>query len=130
MAEIPATDSPSQVTLEGISGMVVMDANARRSKQGAGGEEEEDEEPRSGEPALQYDGADIKKGESGLSSSSSSERVNTEGQNSSNSGQPAEAARQSAEQRHMNSPLKRTLDLESIRIDQKDLHDISKSSRE
>jgi hypothetical protein len=30
----------------------------------------------------------------------------------------------------MNSPLKRTLDLDSIRIDQKELHDISKSGRE
>ena len=40
-AEIPPTDSPTQITLEGISGMVVMDAKAARAENG---KEEEDED--------------------------------------------------------------------------------------
>lgn len=78
VAEIPETDSPTQVTLEGISGMVVMDANTGKKV------DEEDDELKNDEGLLPYDEMDIKKGESGgASSSSSSDRINTEGQDSS-----------------------------------------------
>ena len=59
---------------------------------------------------------DIKKGESGgASSSSSSERVNTLGKKSSNVDENLD---DESANRNLNSPLKPTLDLDSIRIDQ------------
>jgi hypothetical protein len=77
VAQIPDTDSPTQVTLEGVSGMVVMDGNSGSKK------EDEDDEQKNEEGILPYDEVELKKGESGgASSSSSSDRLNTEGQNS------------------------------------------------
>ena len=74
-AEIPVTDSPSQVTLEGISGMVVMNTSKPAdSSLVICKDEEDDDVQRNVEGPLQYNEFDIKKGESGATSSSSSDR--------------------------------------------------------
>jgi len=43
-AEIPVTDSPSQVTLEGISGMVVMNTSKPADSSLVIGKDEEDDD--------------------------------------------------------------------------------------
>lgn len=70
------TDSPSQVTLEGISGMVVMDP-----KNDPSSTVEDDEDQKNDDGMIPpYAEMDIKKGESGgASSSSSSDRINSLG---------------------------------------------------
>lgn len=80
-ADIPVTDSPTQVTLEGISGMVVMDAKAAAAEKGKDEEDDEDQKNEAdAEGMLTYDEDDIRKGESGgASSSSSSDALNTTG---------------------------------------------------
>lgn len=118
--EIPVTDSPSQITLEGISGMVVMD-----KAQGSDAEQQLDGD---GEGMLPYDEEDIRKGESGgASSSSSSDHVNTADRNE-EGGMPGTAGGQ--DNMLQSNTLRPTLDLDTIRIDEKELHELSKSSRE
>ena len=66
-----------------------------------------------------------KKGESGASSSSSSDRIKA------SEGQMFEAgAGNTLLDGRQVSSLQQTLDFETIRIEQEDLHEISKSSRE
>jgi len=127
-ADIPATDSPSQITLEGISGMVVMDASALETTGSKDEDEDEQKNNAFADGLLPYDEDEIRKGESGgASSSSSSERLNaTEGQE--DLVDPDDAA--SPLQQYHSSVQRPALDLDSIRIDEKELHEISKSSRE
>ena len=128
-ADIPPTDSPTQITLEGISGMVVMDSKAAGVSTGK--EEDEDQKnERDAEEMLPYDEDDIQKGESGgASSSSSSDRLNTTDGQEADLLAEDEAGDRSSQHRQPTS-LKTPLDLDSIRIDEKELAEISKSSRE
>lgn len=109
--------------------MVVMDSKAVGVSNG----KEEDEDQKHGretDEMLPYDEDDIRKGESGgASSSSSSDRLNvTDGQEADLLAED-EAGERGNQQRQPNS-LKPPLDLDSIRIDEKELAEISKSSRE
>ena len=104
--------------------MVVMNSKAVSADK-----EEDQKNEADADGILPYDEDDIRKGESGgASSSSSSERLNT------TDGQEELLASDEAadlpEQQRQPDSLKPALDLDSIRIDEKELHEISKSSRE
>lgn len=109
--------------------MVVMNKKAVGVSTGKE-EEDEDQKDESADGLLPYDEDDIRKGESGgASSSSSSDRLNSTNYQEDDLLAGGEASDLPGQQRQPNS-LKPALDLDSIRIDEKELHEISKSSRE
>ena len=125
---LPPTDYPSsQVTLEGISGMVVLDA--RTGERVDSGSLDAEKQLDDG-PTIPYSDHEIKKGESGgASDSSSSEERAVLCQNENKMADENEAQGIS-ELPDPDQFMKHTLDLETINIDQKELHEISNSNRE
>lgn len=107
--------------------MVVMDPSANEDK-----DESKDVE------IVPYDEEDIKKGESGVASSSSSERI-TSKESAANEMEFGDGLRKLSPEEEIamaknftshHNVMKKSLDLDSIKIDEKELAEISKSSRE
>lgn len=105
-----------------------MDASALEATGSKDEDEDEQKNNAFADDLLPYDEEDIRKGESGgASSSSSSERLNP-GEAQADLIDPGDAA--SPLQQYHSTAQRPALDLDSIRIDEKELHEISKSSRE
>lgn len=107
--------------------MVLVDASQHH--EGAAPEDEEAEDGDRGNATLAAGTqGDKENGTNGLASLLSGSELQVNNGNTSNAAVNSQASKKSAV--NGGSPIKKTLDLEQIKIDQKELHEISKSSRE